>query len=267
VQKFPLHVIGVLNSLVREVENRMERKSEKRTGRVVASPVVNALCISAISAAAAMRAKAFIVPSETGFTPRLLAKFRQLIPIIAVSPHANIVRQLRLVWGVQPLLCRRTLRQDDIIQLSVDTALKADYLADGDSVVGIVGNMDIPNAYNAVKLIVVGDIILKGQGIGDGIISGRVTIIKTLFDVNKRVKNKIVVAKATEAEHVKIIEEAAALIVEEGGLSSHAAITCLTLGKPVIVGADDALDLLVEDEQVTVDVMRGLVYRGWVNLG
>lgn len=266
-QKFPLNVIGMLNSVVGEAENRLEMKSEKRIGRIVSSPVVNALCVAAVNAAVAMRAKAFIVPSETGFTPRLLAKFRNRIPLIAISPNAGVIRQLKLVWGVQPLLSRRTLRQEDIIQLSVDTALKANYLSEGDSVVGVIGNMDIPNVYNAVKLIVVGDIILKGQGIGDGIISGRVTIIKTLFDINKNVKNKIVVAKATEAEHVKIIEDAAALIVEEGGLSSHAAITCLTLGKPVIVGAEDALDLLVEGEQVTVDIMRGLVYRGWVNLG
>lgn len=266
-QKFPLDAVQGIYNAAKEAELCLEVKNEKRTGRVVSSPILNALCMAAIQAAVSMKAKAFIVPSETGFTPRLLAKLRQTSPIIAISPHIGVVRQLKLVWGVRPLLSRHILRQEDIIQLSVDTALKANYLSDGDSIVGVVGNMDIPNAYNAVKLIVVGDIILKGQGIGDGIISGRVTIIKTLFDINKRVKNKIVVVKATEAEHIGIIKEAAALIVEEGGLSSHAAITCLTLGKPVIVGAEDAVDLLLEDEQVTVDVMRGVVYRGWVNLG
>ena len=41
----------------------------------------------------------------------------------------------------------------------------------------------------------------------------------------------------------------------------------MSLGKPIIVGATDATELLLEDEQITMDVMRGLVYRGWVNLG
>jgi len=153
------------------------------------------------------------------------------------------------------------------MQLAIDTAIKGNHLRDGDSVVGVLGNMDIPNGYNSVKLITVGDIILKGQGIGNGIVSGRVAIVKSLFDINKRAHNKIVVIAATDTEHLGLIEEAAGLIVEEGGLSSHAAIACMTLGKPIIVGAMDATELLLEDEQITMDVMRGLIYRGWVNLG
>ena len=153
------------------------------------------------------------------------------------------------------------------MQLAIDTALKGNHLREGDSVTGVLGNMDVPNGYNSVKLITVGDIILKGQGIGNGIVSGRVAIVKTLFDINKRAHKKMVVLTSTDAEHVGLIENAAGLIVEEGGLSSHAAISCLSLGKPVIVGATDATELLLEDEQITMDVMRGLVYRGWVNLG
>jgi pyruvate kinase len=118
-----------------------------------------------------------------------------------------------------------------------------------------------------VILTVVGDVILRGQGIGSGIISGRVTVIKSLYNKKKSVANKIVVMPATESTHIKLIEQAAALVVEEGGLSSHAAISCLSLGKPVIVGAANATDLLLEDEQVTLDVSRGMVYRGWINLG
>ena len=267
-QKFPLDLLNAIKSAAKAVEDRQLRsRTDRRQGRVLASPLADALCSSAIHAAQSLKAMAFIVPSETGFTPRLLAKFRQLLPVITVSPNAYVVRQLRLLWGVQPLLCRRMLRQEDFLQLAVDTALKVNYLREGDAIVGVLGNMDVPNAYNSVNLITVGDIILRGQGIGSGIVSGRVTIIKSVFDINKRVRNKIVVINNTDAEHTHLIEEAAGLIVEEGGLSSHAAVACLTLGKPVIVGAAEATDLLLEDEQITMDVMRGLVYRGWVNLG
>jgi len=245
----------------------LNARSEKKVGHVVASPVADALCSTAVHASQAMKSIAFVVPTETGFTPRMLAKFRQSLPVLAISPNPHVVRQLRLAWGVQPLLSRRTLRQEDMMQLAIDTAIKGNHLRDGDSVVGVLGNMDIPNGYNSVKLITVGDIILKGQGIGNGIVSGRVAIVKSLFDINKRAHNKIVVIAATDTEHLGLIEEAAGLIVEEGGLSSHAAIACMTLGKPIIVGAMDATELLLEDEQITMDVMRGLIYRGWVNLG
>ena len=267
-QKFPLDVLNAVKGAARIQEEKiLAGRSEKKVGHVVASPVADALCATAVHASLAMKSLAFVIPTETGFTPRMLAKFRQSLPVLAVSPNPHIVRQLRLAWGIQPLLSRRTLRQEDMMQLAIDTAIKGNHLKDGDSVVGVLGNMDIPNAYNSVKLITVGDIILKGQGIGNGIVSGRVAIVKSLFDINKRAKNKIVTIAATDTEHLGLIEEAAGLIVEEGGLSSHAAIACMTLGKPIIVGATDATELLLEDEQITMDVMRGLVYRGWVNLG
>ena len=267
-QKFPLDVLNAVKGAARIQEEKiLAGRSEKKVGHVVASPVADALCATAVHASLAMKSLAFVIPTETGFTPRMLAKFRQSLPVLAVSPNPHVVRQLRLAWGIQPLLSRRTLRQEDMMQLAIDTAIKGNHLNDGDSVVGVLGNMDIPNAYNSVKLITVGDIILKGQGIGNGIVSGRVAIVKSLFDINKRAKNKIVTIAATDTEHLGLIEEAAGLIVEEGGLSSHAAIACMTLGKPIIVGATDATELLLEDEQITMDVMRGLVYRGWVNLG
>ncbi len=267
-QKFPLDVLNAVKGAARIQEEKIHAgRSEKKVGHVVASPVADALCATAVHASQAMKSLAFVIPTETGFTPRMLAKFRQSLPVLAVSPNPHVVRQLRLAWGIQPLLSRRTLRQEDMMQLAIDTAIKGNHLKDGDSVVGVLGNMDIPNAYNSVKLITVGDIILKGQGIGNGIVSGRVAIVKSLFDINKRAKNKIVTIAATDTEHLGLIEEAAGLIVEEGGLSSHAAIACMTLGKPIIVGATDATELLLEDEQITMDVMRGLVYRGWVNLG
>jgi pyruvate kinase len=267
-RKYP---VDVLNSLKKEAYQQEEKtwtgRSEKKVGHIVASPVADALCSTAVHSSQAMKALAFLVPTETGFTPRMLAKFRQPLPVFAVTPHPQIVRQLRLAWGVKPLLSRRTLRQEDRMQLAIDTAVKANCLREGDAVIGVMGNMDVPNAYNSVQLITVGDIILKGQGIGHGIVSGRVSIIKSLFDMNKRSRNKIVVVAGTDTEHIGLIEEAAGLIVEEGGLSSHAAIACMSLGKPIIIGAADATELLLEDEQITIDVMRGLVYRGWVNLG
>ena len=152
------------------------------------------------------------------------------------------------------------------MQLSVDTCLQAEYLNDGDSVIGVIGNMDVQDSRHSIQLITVGDVILKGQGIGDGVVSGRVSLIRSPLDLSKRVKNRILVMPCTDAEHIPLLQEAAGLIVEEAGFSSHAAISCLSLGKPAIIGAAEATQLLLEDEQITLDIMRGLIFRGWVNL-
>ncbi|EGG58513.1 PEP-utilizing enzyme, mobile domain protein [Enterococcus faecalis TX1467] len=53
-----------------------------------------------------------------------------------------------------------------------------------------------------------------------------------------------------------------ALVVEEGGLTSHAAVVAIAQNIPVIVGAADATSLINNDEVITVDPRRGIVYRG-----
>jgi len=58
------------------------------------------------------------------------------------------------------------------------------------------------------------------------------------------------------------MEQAAAIITAEGGLSSHAAVVGLNLGIPAVVGVEGALDILSDGMVVTVDPVRGLIYRG-----
>ncbi|MBS3995141.1 MAG: pyruvate kinase, partial [Alkaliphilus sp.] len=58
------------------------------------------------------------------------------------------------------------------------------------------------------------------------------------------------------------IQKASAIITEDGGLTSHAAIVGLHMGKPVIVGAEKATKILKNGMAITVDCTRGLVYKG-----
>ncbi|VBB08670.1 transcription regulator hth gntr [Lucifera butyrica] len=266
-RQFPGEAVSQVRMGVRQAEEKLQQEGVRPEEKRLGSPLTHALCLAAVQAAGVMKAGAFVIPSDTGFTPRLLSKVRCFVPIIAVSAQLQVIRRLRMVWGVRPLLSRRAIRQEDRIQLAVDTALRANCLKEGDAVVGVSGSVDVPGTDNAVKLILVGDIVIKGIGIGDGIISGRVSIIKNRTDIAKFCKNKILVIQATEAEHMQLIEQAAALIVEEGGLSSHAAITGLSLQKPVIAGAADATELLFENELITLDITRGIVYRGLINFG
>jgi pyruvate kinase len=76
----------------------------------------------------------------------------------------------------------------------------------------------------------------------------------------------VIATDATDASYVPFMQRAAAVLTVEGGLSSHAAVVCLSLGKPVIVGVRNALQL-PDGETVTVDAAHGVVYRGRVQPG
>lgn len=60
--------------------------------------------------------------------------------------------------------------------------------------------------------------------------------------------------------------KAAAIIAEEGGLTSSVAIIAINCSIPVVVGAENALNLLKDDMEVTVDTVSGIVYEGAINI-
>lgn len=71
-----------------------------------------------------------------------------------------------------------------------------------------------------------------------------------------------IVLYSLEREFVPYIQKASAIIVEEGGLTSPAAIVGLHLGIPTIVGCKDAVSKIKDQEILTIDPIAGLVYRG-----
>ena len=89
----------------------------------------------------------------------------------------------------------------------------------------------------------------------------------TTKDANKNVTaDSILVTPGTDKEMMPAIEKACAIVTEEGGLTSHAAIIGVSLGKPVIVGVKDALTILQEGMDVTVDSPRGYILSGHTNV-
>lgn len=53
---------------------------------------------------------------------------------------------------------------------------------------------------------------------------------------------------------------------KEGGLTSSVAIIAINCGIPVVVGAANALELLKDGMEVTVDTVSGIVYEGAINI-
>jgi pyruvate kinase len=76
------------------------------------------------------------------------------------------------------------------------------------------------------------------------------------------IQGAILVSQSTDRDMMGALEKASALITEEGGLTSHAAVVGLSLGIPVIVGVEDATSILKDGQEITVDGSRGAIYQG-----
>ncbi len=104
--------------------------------------------------------------------------------------------------------------------------------------------------------------ILLGSPASPGIGTGHVKIVGNPKEIGKVTSGDVLVAKMTSPDYVPAMKKAAAIITDEGGQTSHAAIVSRELGVPCVVGTKNATSLLKEGYVVTVDGARGQVYMG-----
>ena len=107
-----------------------------------------------------------------------------------------------------------------------------------------------------------GKVIIDGLGASPGIAHGPVRIIKSPKEISKVKDGDVLVAVMTNPDFVPAMRRAAAILTDEGGKTSHAAIVSRELGVPAIVGSGNATKILKENEMITIDGFEGKVYEG-----
>jgi len=116
----------------------------------------------------------------------------------------------------------------------------------------------------AASVNIEGEPVLEGMGASPGIASGEVKVIEDNEDLQEVEKGDVLVTKMTDPDMVVAMQKASAIITDEGGSTSHAAIVSREMGTPCVVGTHDATKELEDDEIVTVDGTHGKVYEGKV---
>ncbi len=118
-----------------------------------------------------------------------------------------------------------------------------------------------------VKSVAEAKIIVRGLGATTGAATGRVKIIKSPKEIDKIGQGDVLVSVMTSPDFVPAMRKASAIVTDEGGITSHAAIVSRELGIPCVVGSGDATKKLKDGMVVTVDADHGIVYEGAVDLG
>ncbi|WP_027717850.1 pyruvate kinase [Desulfovirgula thermocuniculi] len=263
--RYPVEAVKTMARIASRVEEALPYDDILRQrGQALARTVTEAISHATCTTARDLKAAAIITSTETGYTARMVSKYRPRAPIIAATPKAKVLRKLALVWGVQPLLVGYTRDTDGMIASAIEASLAAGLISPGDLVVITAGvPAGVHGTTNLLKVHTVGEILARGQGLGTRAVTGRARICRTLKEALEKVApGDILVTTATDKDFMPAIEKAAGLITEAGGLTSHGAIVGLELGIPVIVGVEGATSILTDGEIITVDGQRGLIYRG-----
>ena len=108
------------------------------------------------------------------------------------------------------------------------------------------------------------EVLLHGASAALGSYSGPVKIIHKPTEIDKVLDGDILVTEMTTPDFVPAMKKAKAIVTDTGGRTCHAAIVSRELGIPCVVGTGTATSILKNGQVITVDGVKGLVYKGKV---
>ena len=264
---YPVEALKTMSAIAERTEQEGHylrgRLMEPNTGKIsVSDATAHAACLTAKD----VNAAAIVTVSESGTTARLLSKYRPQQPIIACVMREQVQRQLSLSWGITPLMMSLAHSTDELIEMSTSLAKENGYLHNGELAVVTAGvPVGVSGTTNMIKIHMVGNCLSTGVGVGpenNDVATGKACVCRTMDEVRAKFKpGMVLVVPSTSNEMLSFVRDAAALVVEEPGLNSHAAIAGKALLKPTVVGATGATSHIRDGLMVAVDCAHGSVQR------
>jgi pyruvate kinase len=256
---FPVEAVQTMDKIARKTESIFFKSNvPPKKGQNIAEAIGHA----SNTIANDLNAAAIITPTQSGVTARMISRYRPRSLIVAATPYPETARSLSLNWGVHSILVSESTGTDELLSIAITKSIDQSLVKTGDIVVLTAG---VPvgkvGTTNLIKVQVIGNMLTRGIGIGRRSYSGIANSTQNPKDFKK---GQIFIAPTTDVENLEIISMAGAIVVEQGGLTSHAAIVALEYGIPAIVGAKEAISKIQDGLTITVDASAGVVYEGSV---
>ncbi len=262
VGAYPVEAVSTMDTIARRIEQEHQSGNWKPDLNNKHS-IPNAISRAVGQIAEQLDAAAIMTLTKTGATARNVSKFRPKKPILAVTPHVNVARQLQLVWGAKPLLVLDLPTPSQTVKAAIVVAQETNLLLDGDLVVMTAGTLQgVAGSTDLIKVELVTAMLGQGVGIGQEAITGRARIVRNPQDIKDFNPGEILIAATTDSSYIDLIRQAGGIITEAPGVTNHAAAVGLRLGKPVIVGFKNATHVIREGSILTLDAKKGQVYSG-----
>ena len=240
--KYPVEAVKVMAAIAKRIEETLDYDTILRSKGLNNTNVTDAISYATCTTAKSLTASGIVTSTSSGYTARMVSKFRPKTPIIAATPNERTSRQLSLSWGVYTVMCEQAENTDDLIDNSIEASKNEGYIHEGELVVITTGvPTGVSGTTNLIKVQVISEEICQGIGIGRTTVEGLVRFVKSGQTCENFNEGDILVTTMTDKDMNPYIEKAAAIVTQEGGMTSHAAIVGINLGKPVIVSAENIL--------------------------
>lgn len=259
---YPVEALQTMVKIASRTEQDINYMSRLKKRSILTNPdITNAIAHATCTTAMDLNASAIITVSNSGRTARMVSKYRPACPIIGCSVNKDVCRKMSLSWGVTPLLVELKHNSDELFDHAVDKAEEMGLIKQGEIVVLTAGvPLGISGTTNMIKVHVAGHILMQGKGLNDKVDSGNMCVVNSAEELKEKFKvGDIIVAKDTCNEMMEQIRLSSGLILEKNSINCHGAIAGLSLDLPVLIGAENATQILKSGAFVTLDGKKGIV--------
>lgn len=139
--RYPVEAVKMMAQIVEDSEKHLDYASyqKRKVSAENIRNISNAVCYSSVATAYDLGAEVIVAPSVSGFTTRMLSKWRPESLIAGLSPSMAAVRQMQLYWGVKPFHAKRADSTDVLIYSSVELLKSKGVVKTGDIIVATAG--------------------------------------------------------------------------------------------------------------------------------
>lgn len=269
IGKYPIEAVRVMRRIVEESESDFDyREFFAQHGSLVYHDVPSAVTLATVKTAYSSNATAIFAFTSSGSTARLLSRLRPSMPIIAMTYQEKSFHQLAFHWGVIPVLGphRKSIAEafNDLSGYAIDHK----HVSFGDLVVVTAGSpFGISGTTNMMMVENIGDVLVRGHsGIGNKVHANVAFVMTPESTPPYSIRNCLIVLAQCSPSYEPLVQESAGVILQnhihDTDSEKEALSLCEKLGKPVVVRADSASQVLKEGQLVTLDPEKALVYKG-----
>lgn len=264
---YPLEAVATMARIAMKAESAVDYAAKlANTTEPARVNITNAISMAACATAAELKTAAITTVTKSGFTARMISRYRPACPLIASTSDETVWRQMNLIWGCKPMLYTGELPRGGVFDTALEIAVKSGLLKNGDTVVSALGMpLGFSGATNTLRVDIVGDVLCKGKGVGTKRATGTARVITARDGVERTFhQGDILVTTATDSSFMPYIRKAAAIVVGplDQNVNSHAEVAGMALDIPVIVCNAKVVDFIPAHSLITVDAEKGFVYKG-----
>ncbi|MBE5964627.1 MAG: pyruvate kinase [Lachnospira sp.] len=138
--KYPVEALKMMAHIAESTEQHLDYSLTLDRAKMHSKQSVSsAVSYASVTAAANLNAKAIIAPTISGFTARVISKYKPEVSIFGVSPRDSVLRKMQIYWGVTPIKSNEETSTDEIINQAIANCKNAGYVEQGDLVVVTAG--------------------------------------------------------------------------------------------------------------------------------